>query len=282
MSHSQKIWFAVIAPTPLLDLFSDQGDVQMCIAPIALADPLYAAYFKKQHHSFTILDNGVFEVDEPLSTSKLLKALYLTTADEIVAPDLIGNSKESLNLLDQFLKEFLPQKSKGISIQAVIQGQTLKEIEQHYLHLLDRPEIDTIGVTHSFNLLNSFGKTLDRTWSRIMLIDYFRRQHAAGKYPQIYKPLHLMGMVNPIELYYQTINNIIAPYVRSNDSSAPVQCGKYGVRITASGISQEKISEKLNFSWDPKKSLPPAQWTNIQGCIQENINQLKKFSEGLR
>jgi len=229
----KKIDFAIIAPESLLRVFSSQGDCHMAIAPIALDHSFYANYYKQEvsNGKLVILDNGAFELDKPLSTGLLEKALFKTRAQEVVAPDMIGDSSKSLKLLEEFINQLSSRYLTKVRIQAIIQGHTLEELESHYLRLLNNPYVNTIGITHAFQLVDCFGKTDNRMFSRVMLIDYFRRQHALGNYPQIYKPLHLMGMTNPIELFYQYINNIREPFVRSNDSSAPVQYGRHGYSL---------------------------------------------------
>src|SRR6266487_1970162 len=65
----------------------------------------YYKYFGSNESTWLILDNGAFE-GETLNDEALLKLACDYRASEVIAPDVMGDSKKSLKLLAHFMSHW--------------------------------------------------------------------------------------------------------------------------------------------------------------------------------
>lgn len=82
-----------------LDAWSDYG---FCLAHLALDDPEYAAYYRRLGETRPVfLDNGFFELGEPLSVPELLRAAQIVRPSTLCAPDWIDDPMRTLHATKQ-------------------------------------------------------------------------------------------------------------------------------------------------------------------------------------
>lgn len=130
------------------DVFENQ--YQMCLAHLALENEQYREAYAtmRKHGSFVLMDNGVAEQCQ-LPVDKLLKAYELVNPNEIVLPDTLCNTVDTLRKTLAFVKEYseLPYRFMGVP-----QGTTLDEWLLCARIMLMEPRINTIGISKFLNI----------------------------------------------------------------------------------------------------------------------------------
>lgn len=198
---------------------SNEGDIDFCLAQIALKNEKYKDWYSKRGYSnkwrfaYTILDNGAAE-NELIPNDEYVKLALEMNVDEIIVPDVIGDFEKSIIMLYEFLGKYGWGLHKNdIKIQAVIQGKNQKEYEEYYDILLGEPTVDVIGIPFRMNI-NAIGNTVEvqRTNARINFVKNIEI---------VKKSIHCLGCNSPREII--ELNKI--PYIRSCDSKLMVRYG---------------------------------------------------------
>lgn len=94
---------AIISPITHLNELSNLGDIQFALGHVK--DLKYIEYYREQaKQTYTIMDNGSYELGKSVSFDDIFEAAEEIKPDEIVAPDVQWNPVESLNLTRHFMK----------------------------------------------------------------------------------------------------------------------------------------------------------------------------------
>lgn len=231
---------AIIAPIPALDLCA-YGDIDMCLAHLALESNFYFQYYKQQAEKgrFVILDNGENE-GRQITDNTLIELAIELKVSEVIAPDTFRNMYDTNYKLCRFKdsEKFKLLKKQGIKVQAVVQGNNIFEAVQHFKFLENFECVDTIGLGFKcYNTTYIEHETLAGMMSRIFVTNSI--VHSV-------KPVHLLGLYNPLELKYQKIHS----WIRSNDSSSAIMCAladkRYGT--IAEMFTYIKPQKHLDFT----------------------------------
>jgi len=196
-----KVWFPI----------SRLGDCQFALAHLVLEDKKYANYFKNMSQlQYVILDNGAFELPEPLGLDEMVKAAELCGAHEIVAPDYPGNKDKTIEATFNFLDEYMG----NLNVMVVPHGRNNYEWSCCYKELMRYSNpicFDTIG----YSVLEH-----KRLGTRPEFVHYVRY-----KYPDIYfkKMHHLLGLDALMELYAYG-----GEVIRSVDTSLAISQAMWG------------------------------------------------------
>lgn len=223
---------AVISPIKYLD-FCKHGDIDMCLAHLALESKEYFDFYKKQvtDGRFVILDNGANEGNQ-ISGKQLIDLAIDLKVSEVIAPDTFQDAADTNEKLSVFCKvpHYAELKKRNIKIQAVVQGRNIVEAWQHFQFLENRQSVDTIGLGFKCYDTTEFEhNTLSGMMSRIFLTNAIG--HSS-------KPVHLLGLYNPIELKYQKKYS----WIRSNDSSAPIM-------LALKGFAYKEYLESMMYTF---------------------------------
>lgn len=262
-----SIEIAVIAPTTALEL-SDNGDIYMCLAWLALQDNYYKAYFKQKAASgaFVILDNGENEKKQITGTTLINLAIEIG-ASELVLPDTFRDIDGTMLKVRAFLKEYgFALKAHGIKTMAVVQGDTIPKALYHFVAYSEMEGVDTIGLGFdNYYTLSHPDKTQGGMFTRLLLTETIAN-HCAPL--SELKPVHLLGLYNPLELKYQAKHE----WIRSNDSSAPVLCAMHDIIISDEFGIKTKPARYLDFTGEvPDKAYAIA---------LQNIKTMHRLKKG--
>lgn len=104
--------------------------------------------------SFKILDNSACELGEGLDFDDVLQAAEIIGAHEIVLPD-IPRSGKSLTKTLQYLIELDESVKEKYSLAAVVQGETLEQIENCIHQIVSINSINTLMIPKWYCSLNS-------------------------------------------------------------------------------------------------------------------------------
>ena len=204
------------------------------------------------------LDNGAYELGESIDTDRYIKIMKDIKPDVVIVPDVLFNYEESKKRREEFLSKVKDIKVRKIG---VIQGKTFDEYIRSYYELLSNKDIDIIGVS----------RTRDMMWGNSLV--FF--QNVA-----IVKPIHLLGLSNPLELtilYRYGSSKIkirgagkgIMDYIESIDTGLPVNFAIVGMEIMKVNMWNEfkRVSgEDIDYEGD----------IDI-GLIKRNIEILKEY-----
>lgn len=140
----QKI--AHILPKKLLELTA-VNQYHMSLAHLIIQDKEYADFYRRMVATgrYVLMDNGAAEGSQ-LSNDDLLKCWKLVHPTELVLPDTLCNSAETLAKVNEAIPFF---RGNGVTCKfmAVPQGETLEEWKNCAFELLLCPEIHCIGVS---------------------------------------------------------------------------------------------------------------------------------------
>lgn len=238
---------AFITPTNYLETVAARGDIHLVLAHLVLKDEKYREFYKNSK-TYKILDNGAFELGQPMHIEDILKAAEMIGADEVVAPDVFNDGRRTLEAVHNFtmqVKTLLPAFKKiehKFKIMAVPHGKNfldwLKCFEELYLD--DR--IDVIGIGYKsckvFTMLFST-RDYDLSTTRTIIVNRLTQL-----FPK--KTIHLLGggtNANEVEMYKYY------PQVRSMDTCFPFLCGQHGVLFDkVNGAERPEKYRELDFN----------------------------------
>jgi len=191
----------LIPPMPLLH-YAEYGNMHF-VLPFNC--DFYYSYFAESK-KFKMLDNGAYETGHPISSEELLDIAETIDADEVVAPDVYMDAKETIRLTTEFVENFSVE---HIRVCVVPQGRNVKEFIESYSILKELP-IQTIALP----------VWLDRISSRPKVVEKLRQK---GIWERNVSH-HLLGLDRVTELLKYP-----RKLIRSLDTSLPFSLAYYKV-----------------------------------------------------
>ena len=93
-------------------------------------------------------DNSQYELRKEIDYDDYLKWARWIKADEIIAPDVMGDFKKTKKLIEDFIPR-VPKRidCKRVKIQGVVCGNTIRELGRCYDWLCGNERIDVIGIS---------------------------------------------------------------------------------------------------------------------------------------
>ena len=164
-------------PIPHLEYFLPLTDFPFGLAQLVLDDGYKGAQAYRALYEGCLLDNGLYELGEPLPLKDLVKAAEIVKPVAVIAPDWMGNMTKTLHVTEQLVKI----KEKGNypwSVGGVVQGRNIGERLSCYMALLSlgcepvcfpfrTPRLTTIEVVHHI-----FGFRKDKWYHLLGLSDF--------------------------------------------------------------------------------------------------------------
>ena len=218
----------VIPPKKHLDL-AHAGDWYFCLAQLYYKDRNYRNFFKSLRQltdrPYIILDNGAAEKDQ-VDDDLLLDIVEDLRPDEVIAPDTLYDSQDTLLRTREFVRKMFKRKlTTFTTIMGCPQGLTVEEWINCYKAMLSMPHISVIGLS-KISIPYCWMKAKNDTAiaeSRNKCIDLLIEKNL------IKKDLHFLGMGDPAEFeHYKTLNKYKA-YFRSTDSCYTVLAAYHGI-----------------------------------------------------
>ena len=245
---------AIIAPIPHLK-YTQLGTMHMALAHLVLKSSAYSQFYKNES-MFKILDNGTFE-GEPIPFEKVLTIAELINAQEIVLPDIMYDSKQTVQLADNtmglLMKKGLLTKYRWLG---VVQGRTEEEWWDCFHYFNHHPHISTIGINKLSTPLAFGGTTAN---ARLHVTKYLEEEG----YVKQNKAYHLLGGS------YEIVREVHShpSWVRSIDSSAPIIYGGKGISLTRPNI--KAVKGPVDFDRSIAAIYEPCIIENIQAIVRE-------------
>lgn len=202
----QTIKVALIAPRNLLD-YTRLGGMHFIVP--RNADKRFFRY----ESMYKMLDNGTYELGEPMDIEDLLALANDLQANEIVLPDVMRNRKWTSSLTMHAVRSIKPV---GMKFAAVPQGTTPADFVECYRDFAKVPEIDVL----------CFPIWLEKEFSaRPQVVHYLLRK---GYWAED-KEHHLIGLDSLSELY------LYGGVIRSVDTSLPFSAAQQQIKLPTFG-----------------------------------------------
>lgn len=254
-----------------LEKYGEKLDTFHLILPHLFVDHSYYKDFYQHRASkgdFVMVDNSIFELESALDGKQLLDYAKQVNAAEVVAPEVLGDAKATIKLVRDFI-DLVKKDGNDIRIAATAQGASVDELLACYQLLYDLDGVDTICMPFDIDYPTPFTESVmdnivaRRVRGRIWLMNRI------AKLRWTKKPVHLLGLQDPIELSFQKSH----AFIRSNDSSSAFLHGFFHHKINpVTGLSVVKIPQKMDFKWEVRGLYQDE-------CITHNINAMYKIVE---
>lgn len=207
--------FFTIPPNSQLELMHEGTMGYFCLAQHYHSNKAYRKFFKEQKKkgAWILMDNG--SGDHNMITEDILfECMKDLMPNEVVPPDILFDRDKTLFSLNSFIYKMRQENLlKEIEIFAVPQGKTKEDWLNCYEEMLNNSDVTTIGLSKLGVPYAWLGEVKDD--QNIMEARHECIEELINN-NLIHKPLHLLGMGNPLEmLKYKLLDNSL---FRSTDS----------------------------------------------------------------
>ena len=233
-----RILISQTAPTAHLDLQRKYSQYYLVLAHLIGVDKEYTKFFEREGRTgaYICLDNSAYEKGTPAPPEELIEKARLIHAKEIITPDYFTQGEATEEATQVFLSIC---SNKEFKLLASAQGKTFEEWMHCFLTFYQDPRIDYIGLSFLIikDCFQSFIPHGDVMQTRIFctnLLSYLGLTK---------KPIHLLGLGNPLELKYQKKHD----FVFRVDSSAAYDCGSQGFKFDRE-LGYDRKIRKLDFT----------------------------------
>ena len=228
-------------PLCLMEKSRSFNDYDYALVHLFKDNPKYKQFFvdSLKMGRQVLLDNSVFELDEPFNPDKFVDAINDLAPTWYVVPDFLDNKDCTISSMENWISDYLPKIKVDSKIIGSIQGKNLSDIVDCYKYMSEKPEVSKIAITFNSQAYDDGSKDVLNMWcsGRIKLIGYL----VDNGIWNMNKPHHLLG-ASLISEFSQPIYHKIS--IETLDTSNPVMCGVHGIRYGALG-NKTKPKQKL-------------------------------------
>lgn len=242
----QEIKLSLEIPTKHLEELSSYADLDFPIAHLVLEDKSYKQFYKERvaRGRTVLLDNGLYELSEPLSNDHILEAAkslcFEHQKPHIIAPDFYLQKNKTIDVSFEMLRK---AGGLGFKVGCVPQGETVAEVISCYREFTKSP------------------------FEPICLSFLNPRYDILLNMPLMYNRWHhLLGLYNLEEIRWMR-TFIPFPVSMSIDTNKPLKAAQNGLTMREAGRGLGK--------WKADDAI------NDLGLAVANILDLKMFCHGL-
>lgn len=261
------------APLSVFDKVQNMTGGDYFLANVFETNP---EYFQKARESVakgrhTILDNGVFELDEAMDFESFAKWIYEIEPEYYIVPDVLEDGKSTIENMKMWIENYLVEVPHKCKIIGVAQGRNFSDFITCYSYMSEHPAVNKIAIPFDFswyckgfatehpNKLVNWAEGRKETLCTMIQDGLINPD----------KPHHLLGCSLSYEFGYYTSDECWN-FIESIDTSNPVVAGLKGLEyIPGFGLNQ-KPSQKLFTMID--ESVSEDQWKKIE-------HNIKSFAE---
>jgi len=204
---------AMEAPTSYLPYISLLGDFDWVLTNVALKDQKYLNFYKEQkkQERVVVVDSGVNEEGFPRSIKEMDKIVREIDADFIIPPDVLGNKKKTLELLNDSIVLWGSEK-----LIPVLQGKDIPDVED-CLYFMRIRGFTKFCVPYDITNCDALSR------EKISLVDHAHTRYRVVKfivrtYPDV-EGLHLLGLTTLEEVVWYLREGL---KIVSIDTGSPV------------------------------------------------------------
>lgn len=259
-----------IVPISYLDMVKGRP-FHLVLAHIVKQSTTYREFYKREakNGATIILDNASVELGDSWATPEELVDIYKSLESDnvyLMASEVAYDGFASSIAVRNF-KELLDSLNLHPRLFGTVHGTSSDEVSKCYTTVNEF--VDYIGFSYRIWCDDLHVKypvpAVERGLMRITLLNRLLETGIINTK----KPHHLLGIVDPCELYSQSIHS----WVRSVDSSSSYIHAKNNIIFNEYGLGiTPRVQEKINFD-DP---LSP----DVQTRLAINMERLDRFSRG--
>jgi len=258
---SPGICVSVIAPAAYLRDFVAQSPatVHHVAGQRVLDDAAYRAFFREEAQlgATIVVDNGVFDLGEPLGPGDLVRAARAVEAEEIILPDVMGDGAATVAASEDAAAELL-KVSDEFRLCAVVHGAGDDEWLRCYDHFVSSGYVGAVALPAS----RSKEPSGELCKNRVAATRYL---HARGLVdPRLTYRLLGLGRAGHLELPRQREH----AWISSVDCAAPVILGAMGIRMRPDGPYEKVPTPRVETLGDIDPALFP--------LIRDNISTVRR------
>ena len=256
--------------------FDDLTDYSYDLVHMNDEIPEYKKYFQDSlaKGRQVLLDNSVFELDEPFNPEKFVEKINELKPTWYVVPDFLDDCDATIRSMDEWISVYLPKVVDGPKIIGSIQGKTPADMVRCYQKMASDPHVAKIAITFNSECYAALCPDLMQEGEKVDMLQVWceGRQRLISKLVmdgiwENNKPHHLLGIALPQEAKTPLYHRIS---IETWDTSNPVVAGLKGIKYTDEGL-KEKPSVKLYTMMDMKVS------EEQKDLIEYNIKKFREF-----
>lgn len=269
LSMSAGIQLALIASTVDTPQFSPLGDIDLAFAHICNSVSHYRDYFQRASRAgrLVILDNGIMELGNTVDDAALVEAVLSICPALVTPPEVLGDGRRTLNLTRDFIRRVpdfsFPSETRLLG---VVHGRDWGDwLESYKVFHNEIDQIARIGIPYDIQFEVPGAKNAPNVWAQ-MVSNRIRVVELLTEFGLNKKPAHLLGLVDAIELSFQSKYR----WIVSNDSSTCfVSTQREETYSPLTGIDCRK--QKI----DMMSIMPPNRMT----LFERNLSVIRGFAE---
>ncbi len=232
----------------------------LILAHVVKTDPRYAKFYLDRaiDGNYIIVDNGAAENDTPCTTADLLQAVHVTTAAELVCPDVIKDSKGTIDATLEFLATYQSTYPNGQHrLMVVPQGENSADCMACLRAIMSqapRSPRYVIGIPKHLG------------YDGHARIEFIKRLRSQGHR----QPIHLLGFAtNPrVEL---RLASAVSEHlnIRSIDTSLPFGLGQRELKLTIA-TTRDPLGLRTDFDLVEDNEYVEYNVQTLLGWMQED------------
>jgi len=223
------------SPIGLLQDSLHFNDYQYCLVHLLEEQPKYLEHFERCRDEGipVLLDNSIFELGTAFDSEEFAKWVDRLRPDEYIVPDVLEDSKGTIESLHNWVENFGHVKGKRIG---VVQGKNYDEIVECYKAVDEHCDKIAISFNYSYylELFPHQNKYLSWSMGRVLLLEKLLEDGIINTE----KDHHLLGCGLPIEFVHYYGDRY--SWIDSLDTSNPVVHGLLGIRYNGWGLGSKK------------------------------------------
>jgi len=237
----------------------------------------YPDYYKFYENSVktkrhVLLDNSLFELGEAFNPTEYVKWINKLNPTEYIIPDALGDKNKTIELFNNFIKNYSKDITKETKAIGVVQGSSYEDIVECYKTLNDSGFCSKIAFafigdayTKAFPHPN---KWVSMAMGRVLVLSKLLNDGVINKN----LPHHLLGSSHPREFSFYQGSEF--NWIDTLDTSSPIVHGLKKIKYNEQVGTWNKESTKL-------VDLLETKIDNVQfNIIENNIKQFKLYVNG--
>lgn len=232
-----KMRLATIPPVRYLEDFSTDTHLVLAhLYSISVYREFY--HFRRALGDFIILDNGCAELGRSIGSDTLLSVARDLKPDVLVCPDVLYDSKATL----EAVQRFLPKVDLEVALMGVPQGNSVTDWIECFYAMYRLPELSWIGLSKYSTKV--FG-------SRLECLSWISQSGCTAK------RFHLLGLESRPD---SILSERYFDFVVSHDTAVPIKLGLQGLHLDTYSNSRRMSDSEYFFV----PSINPVQYNTIQ------------------
>lgn len=243
----------------------------MAMAPLVLSSSEYLAQMchVRRECSFLLLDNGTPYVGHAIPDKEIVVAARLLNPDVVVLPDVLHDPVATRSRTSTFLDRYAH--SLRTEFMGVIQGETVADYIESYVHLVSDSRVSQIGVPFMSVTSRPSGVVFERK--------HFFDELRVGGHLDTSRSHHLLGLSDSGHIELNVLSD--CPIIACCDTSAAYKMAVAGNALP--DLAQEYRKPNIAMDFDaPFDPHTAALLVDNAACLERCARLLERSNAGHR